>query len=47
VTPVNPAGALPPSGTSIAAISVTNPGPAVLPVTASVSLLGVSLTLGL
>jgi hypothetical protein len=47
VTQVNPAGALPRSGTGIAGISVTNPGAAVLPVTANVSLLGVSLTLGL
>jgi RNA polymerase sigma factor (sigma-70 family) len=47
VTQVNPAGALPPSGTGIVRISVTNPGPAVLQVTANVSLLGVNLTLGL
>jgi RNA polymerase sigma factor (sigma-70 family) len=46
VTQINPAGA-PPSGTSIIGISVTSPGFAVLPVTASVSLLGISLTLGL
>jgi RNA polymerase sigma factor (sigma-70 family) len=47
VTPVNLAGGLPPSGTGIVGISVTNPGPAVLPVTANVSPLGVNLTLGL
>jgi hypothetical protein len=46
VTQINSVGA-PPSGTSIVAISVTNPGSAVLPVTASVSLLGINLTLGL
>jgi RNA polymerase sigma factor (sigma-70 family) len=46
VTQVNPVGG-PPGGTSIVGISVTNPGLAVLPVTASVSLLGISLTLGL
>ena len=46
MTQINPVGALP-SGTSIVGISVTSPGAAVLPVTVSVSLLGVSLTLGL
>ena len=47
VTQVDPADALPPSGTGIAGVSVTNPGPAILQVTANVSLLGISLTLGL
>jgi hypothetical protein len=48
VTRIDPASVLPPGGTSIAGISVTNPGPpAILQVTANVSLLGISLTLGL
>jgi RNA polymerase sigma factor (sigma-70 family) len=47
VAQVTPAGAQPQSGTGIAGISVTNPAPAALQVTANVSLLGVSLTLGL
>ncbi len=47
VTRLDPAGPLPPSGSGIVGISVTNAGPGLLQVTANVSLLGINLTLGL